>query len=103
MGRQRTGRIPSRTLERVATILRALSHPHRLRIVELLQQQKPVSVGELAKAVGLPPAAVSQHLAHMRAHGIVSCRREGRQVYYQVTNRNAANLIECIRLYGAGH
>jgi DNA-binding transcriptional ArsR family regulator len=99
---RRAKRIPVTTLERAAMLLRVLAHPHRLRIVEILLEG-PVPVSDLADAVGLAPAAVSQHLTQMRAHDIVAPRREGRQVYYEVINPNAVNLIGCIRTHGAGH
>jgi DNA-binding transcriptional ArsR family regulator len=82
-------------------VLRVLAHPHRLKMVELLLE-RPVAVGELAQAVGLAPAAVSQHLNNMRAHGIVESRRVGRHVHYEVIKANARQLIGCLRLYGDG-
>jgi DNA-binding transcriptional ArsR family regulator len=93
--------IPAKTLENAALMLRVLAHPQRLRMVELLLE-RPVAVGELAQAVGLAPAAVSQHLNHMRAHGIVESRRVGREVHYAVVNANAKQLIKCLRQYGDG-
>jgi len=83
-------------LGRAARILRVLAHPARLKMVELLLEE-PVSVGELAAAVGLPAAAVSQHLNIMRAHGVVESEREGRQVFYRVTCPQAEYLIECLQ------
>ena len=97
----RTKRIPSRTLQEVAPVLRVLAHPHRLRIVEILLNES-VSVRKLASMVKLPPAVVSQHLGQMRSNGIVTPHREGKQVYYKVIDPNAANLIECIRRNGPG-
>ena len=98
---RRTRRIPFKTLEEVAPVLKVLAHPHRLRIVEVLLRE-PVSVAELAAEVKLAPAAVSQHLSQMRANGILKSCRRGKQVYYEVINRNAANLISCIIENGAG-
>lgn len=83
-------------LERAADILRVLSHPKRLKMVELLLE-KPVSVGDLAKRMDMPQAAVSQHLNNMRAHGIVASHRAGRRVFYEVTSPQASYLIECIQ------
>lgn len=80
----------------VAAALRVLAHPHRLRIVELLEDGD-LSVGELASELGIPPAACSQHLNLMRAHGLLSCRREGKVAYYQVAHPHARNVIHCIR------
>lgn len=98
---RRAKRIPTKTLEEAAPVLRVLAHPHRLRIVEVLLQE-PVSVTELAAKVKLAPAAVSQHLSQMRANGILASRREGKRVYYEVINRNAVNLIACIMEHGTG-
>ncbi len=88
--------LPRPALEEAARVLRVLAHPDRLRMIELLIAGRH-SVGELAEAVGLAPPAVSQHLNHMRAHGILRVEREGRTAYYQVDNPNAINVIDCIR------
>ncbi|MFP4144545.1 MAG: ArsR/SmtB family transcription factor [Phycisphaeraceae bacterium] len=93
--------IQMEVLEQAADVLRVLAHPHRLRIVELLEGQR-LSVGQLAERLELAPAAVSQHLGHMKAHGILAVEREGRAAYYQVANLNAHNVIRCIREHGCG-
>ncbi len=56
---------------RVAALLRVLAHRHRLRIVELLDE-RPHSVGELAKTLRLALHVASQHLNHMKAHGLLA-------------------------------
>lgn len=94
-------KIPQDTLERCARALRVLAHPDRLRIVELLQQGR-LTVGELAQELGLPHSAVSQHLNHMKAHGLLSSLRRGRVVYYRVASPHAVTVINCIRRHGAG-
>ena len=93
--------IPEAVFDSAAQVLRVLAHPQRLRMVDFLLRQ-PVAVGELAVALKLAPAAVSQHLNHMRAHGIVDGKREGRIVRYEVVNANAKQLIACLRKYGDG-
>lgn len=101
MVRDRTQRIPPKVLQGAARMLRVLSHPDRLRMVEVLNQQ-PVPVGRLAEMIGLSQAAVSQHLTNMAAHGIVARRRDGRSVLYEVINRNALVLLDCLRRHGTG-
>lgn len=88
-------RIPDQALEEAARVLRVLSHKDRMRMIELLRAGQ-YSVSELAERVGLPPAAVSQHLNHMAAHGIVEGERIERQVFYKVIHPNAESLIDCI-------
>jgi DNA-binding transcriptional ArsR family regulator len=64
-----------------ASVLRALASPHRLRIVHRLGAGS-LEVTELARSLGMSQAATSQHLAAMRAAGIVEARRDGRSVRY---------------------
>jgi ArsR family transcriptional regulator, virulence genes transcriptional regulator len=68
-----------------ASLLRALSSPQRLRIIHLLGAGQR-EVNELARDLGLNQAAVSQHLATMRAVGLVQALRDGRTVHYQLTD-----------------
>ena len=67
------------------TLLRALASPHRLRIVHLLGDG-PREVNELAEALDMGQATVSQHLAAMRSVGLVEASRDGRSVRYQLTD-----------------
>jgi DNA-binding transcriptional ArsR family regulator len=96
MSRRPPRPIPIETLERVAAALRVLAHPHRLKLVELLDGRR-MSVGQLAAAIGLPAAACSQHLNLMRAHGLLRAGRNGRAVYYEIASPSARNVIQCIR------
>jgi ArsR family transcriptional regulator len=63
------------------SLLRALASPHRLRIIHLLGE-RPREVHELADELGLAQASVSQHMAAMRAVGLVEAVRDGRSVRY---------------------
>jgi ArsR family transcriptional regulator len=89
-------RIDRRVLEQCADSLRVLAHPQRLRIVELLETRR-LSVGELAEELGRPQAVVSQHLARMRAVGLLAVEREGRSCYYRIANPACPALLACIR------
>lgn len=95
---KKTSPIPMAVLDRVSAALRVLAHPHRLKAVELLCDHE-LSVGELAERMELPPAACSQHLNLMRAHGLLKASRRGREVIYQVCNSSARNVIDCIRTH----
>src|SRR5215470_2356223 len=52
------------------TILAALADPHRRRVIDLLRE-RPRPAGELARAVGIAPAAMSRHLRTLRQSGLV--------------------------------
>ena len=53
------------------------------------------SVGELTQMVGSDVSTVSKHLALLRAHGIVTDRREGNLVYYQLLTPCVCNFFAC--------
>ncbi|MGB9624803.1 MAG: ArsR/SmtB family transcription factor [Phycisphaerae bacterium] len=103
MATRSQGLIPMNALEHAASMMRVLAHPHRLRICDLLQAGDR-SVGELAADLDLPPATVSQHLAILRAHGILAPERDGKTVYYRVVHPAPRWLLSCIRRYAVrGH
>jgi DNA-binding transcriptional ArsR family regulator len=75
--------MPHRVLvtKELADFLRVLSHPHRIRIIEELRDSER-NVNSLQKSLGISHSGVSQHLMLLRAHRLVSERREGRHVIY---------------------
>jgi len=77
-------------------MLRTLSHPVRLRIVEQLMAGSRV-VSELIDATGQPQHIVSQHLRELRRVKVVAGKREGRFVRYRLIHPDAAGVIMCIR------
>ena len=70
----------SRILEQQVRICKAFANATRLRMLDLLGQ-KERSVGDLRKRLAVSKANLSQHLAILKAAGIVDTRREGRHIY----------------------
>jgi len=62
--------------QHVAEVLKALAHPVRLRIVELLVAG-PMCVGDIARKLGEKQAITSQQLNMMKDKGVLGCRRNG--------------------------
>ena len=83
------------TAEHAAKVLKAIAHPVRLQIVELLQAGE-MCVGDIVEALGGKQAVTSQQLNMMKAKGVLSCRRDGARVYYRIENRNVIKLLDCI-------
>lgn len=79
-----------------AGFFRALAHPVRIRILELLVKGER-SVQDLQEALGLEQPVVSQQLAVLRASNIVSGRKEGVSVRYAVRDPLVATLLEIAR------
>lgn len=82
-------------LGHAAECLRALAHPHRLRIVQLLLADR-YTVGELAEACEIPSHMASEHLRLMQRCGFLASERDGRRIYYAVAEPHLANIIACI-------
>jgi DNA-binding transcriptional ArsR family regulator len=76
-------------------LLGALANERRLAILcRLVEGER--SVGDLAEAVGLTQSALSQHLARLRAAGIVATRRHAQTVYYRLASSAAANVMKTL-------
>ncbi len=76
-------------------LLKALSHENRLILLCLLSE-KERSVGELEEILSLRQAAVSQQLARLRFDGIVSSRREGKTVFYSISDSKVRSVISVL-------
>nr|CAD6438891.1 transcriptional regulator [Rhizobium sp. Q54] len=89
-----TAEMASRAGE-VANLLKTLSHPARLMIVCTLVEGS-YSVGELEEKLDLHQPHLSQHLTVLRGSGIVETRREGKQIFYSLTEEKAAQLVAAL-------
>jgi len=78
------------------TLLRTLASVHRLRIIHLLGSGS-LEVHELADQLGLQQAATSQHLAAMRAAGLVEGDRDGRAMRYRLSDPQINTACELMR------
>jgi ArsR family transcriptional regulator len=76
-----------------AEFFRALGHPVRVRLLQLLRGGER-TVGALQAALELDSSGTSQQLAVLRKQGLVKSRREGSCVYYCVTDRRTLELLE---------
>ena len=89
-------RLPASPLETdlVAKYFRGLGDPIRLHILELLQSEGELSVGELVRQLALPQPKVSNHLACLRWCGFVEARRDGRTVYNRIADPRVKAMLE---------
>jgi DNA-binding transcriptional ArsR family regulator len=87
------------TLEKITPLIRVLSHPLRLRILDFLETTgKPQRVTEIVEASeGTPQAIVSQQLKILRDNGVLSANRKGNCVYYAIENHKSLYFLACIR------
>lgn len=88
--------------EEMADLLRALSHPHRIRIIHELRNG-PMDVNGLQSVLGISHARVSQYLSALKQHHIVKERRDGRHVFYSLKAEGIAQwLNDGMQFLGSG-
>ncbi|HDZ71845.1 MAG TPA: transcriptional regulator [Aurantimonas coralicida] len=76
----------------VAAILALMGNAHRLRILCKLAEDE-ASVGVLVSEVGLSQSALSQHLAKLRAGGLVTTRRDAQTIFYSLASDDVRAII----------
>ena len=79
-----------------AQVCQALGNAKRLEILDALRSRER-SVGALTAALGIRKANVSQHLAVLRAKGIVVARREGQTIYYCLATPKVIQACDLMR------
>jgi len=83
-----------------ADLFRTLADPTRRSVFERLTGEGELSVGALVEGSGVSQPAVSQHLAVLKASGLVSERREGRFVRYAARPEGLKPLVDWMAFYG---
>lgn len=78
-----------------SNFLKAISHEGRLMILCHLSTGEK-SVTELEELLSARQAAVSQQLARLRVEGLVAPRRDGKTIYYSLTDRRAIQILEVV-------
>ena len=78
-----------------AAILKALGHPSRLLMVQALSDG-PLCVCELTALVGSEISTVSRHLAQLKHVGVLSDRREGSKIFYELHAPCVLRFLTCI-------
>jgi DNA-binding transcriptional ArsR family regulator len=83
-------------LARVAAVIKCLGHPLRLLLLEGLESGEK-TVAELQAFSGATQAMVSQQLATLRGHGVVTARRDGTYVRYSICEPKVHTILDCVR------
>lgn len=80
-----------------ANLFKGLSHPVRVRVLEVLSAQPEASVAELLADTGLEASHLSQHLSVLRKHHLVAAERRGSLVFYRVAHPQVVDLLSAAR------
>ncbi|MBK1865905.1 ArsR/SmtB family transcription factor [Aestuariivirga sp. YIM B02566] len=80
----------------LAELARSLGHTHRLQLLDLIAQNEH-SVERLAELAGLSLANASQHLQHLKRAGFVTTRRDGKRIFYRLSDGPIAPLLAALK------
>ncbi|HEY0844370.1 MAG TPA: metalloregulator ArsR/SmtB family transcription factor [Noviherbaspirillum sp.] len=88
--------------DQASGLLKALSNPDRLLVLCQLSAGE-LCVGDIEKKTGIRQPTLSQQLTVLREEGLVTARRDGKQIFYSIASDKALAVIEVLyRLY-CGH
>ena len=88
-------------LASASRLLRSMSNDRRLSIL-LLLRSKEMPVGEIAETIKLSQSALSQHLAILRADGLVKTRRQAQTIFYSLKSEAATAVLENLEVLFSG-
>ena len=83
-------------LDKIAFILKTIAHPLRLGVIHLLEQNPFLSVSDICEQLGTEQSLTSHHLQNMKLKGILTSKKEGRNMLYSLKERDVSLIIECL-------
>ena len=83
-------------LELAASKLRAMAHPMRIAIIDLLTENKKLTVTEIYERLNIEQASASHHLNILKTKGLLESKRDGKMIFYSLKTNVLANVIDCI-------
>ena len=95
MARSTSELIRENDLEKMSETLKAVAHPVRLQIVNILMNGER-SVGDLVRTLGTKQSLTSQQLSILKSRGVLKSRRNGNVVFYSLENKGVRNIMSSI-------
>ncbi len=83
-------------LENMAGRLRAIAHPMRIAIIEMLTKEEELSVTEIYNRLEIEQASASHHLNIMKNKGVLKSKRDGKKIFYSLMSNTLSDIIHCI-------
>ena len=89
-------RIDAEACEAAAHILKAVAHPARLAIIDLLAQNGRMHCSQIIEILGIEQTLLSHHMSTLFDRGILGREKDGKFIYYHLADARAAKVIDCI-------
>jgi len=89
-------KLDSKKLEEAASKMRAIAHPMRIAIIDMLEKNEQMNVTEIYETLKIEQASASHHLNILKTKGVLDSRRSGKKTFYYLKENAIAQIIECI-------
>lgn len=83
-------------IEQKARIFSLFGDPTRLKILQILMKKQPIKVSDIADGVGMSVACISHHLQLLKDNKLVSTKRDGNSIYYQLQSNPIVKSLESL-------
>jgi ArsR family transcriptional regulator, virulence genes transcriptional regulator len=92
----RNSKLNPENLEKAANMLKAIAHPTRISIIGCLEEGQRLTVTEIHKQLKIEQATASHHLGILRDKGVLSSKRDGKNIYYYLRHETLKVLLDCV-------
>lgn len=83
-------------LEAAAEMLKAIGHPTRIAIIDLLENGRRLSVTDIFQSLGIEQAVASHHLRILKDRGLLDSEKQGKHRYYFLRHHYLSQILVCI-------
>ena len=83
-------------LEKAANRLKAMAHPIRIAIIEMLDANGPLSVSDIFVKLEIEQASASHHLNILKNRGILKSERTGKKIIYSLNSEIISEIVQCL-------
>lgn len=92
--------LDARKLEDAASRFRAISHPMRIAIIQMLEKEKQMNVTQIHTKLDIEQAAASHHLSILKNKGVLESKRSGKMTFYMLRPNIITIIKECLEKCG---
>jgi DNA-binding transcriptional ArsR family regulator len=89
-------KLDPKKLEEAASKLRAIAHPMRIAIIDMLEEKEQMNVTEIYESLKIEQASASHHLNILKTKGVLDSRRSGKKTFYYLNGDAVTQIVECI-------
>ena len=90
-------KIDAEKMGKIARVLKVISHPVRLEVLELLLAKGELTVNTIKNQLDIEQSLLSHHLTKMKDRGVVASSRQGKNIFYRVALEEIATIFNCMR------